>query len=61
VLRRRKSGALGDALLDATCFALGPPAGGVEQRRMFERKSASCCQTGLCEEGVCVQDGFCRG
>lgn len=42
---------LGDALLDATCFALGPPAGGVEQRRMFERKSASGPCTAL-DDGV---------
>lgn len=27
------------ALDDVTCFALGPPAGGTEQRRMFDRKT----------------------
>lgn len=43
--------ALAAALEDPTCFALGPPAGGSEQRRMFSRKAT----TGPCaalDDGV---------
>lgn len=43
--------ALAGSLEDATCFALGPPAGGTEQRRMFLRKNASGPCTSL-DDGV---------
>ncbi len=64
---------LAGALEDATCFALGPPGGGAEQRRMFVRKSVSGpCTTlddgvggvlyGTCDPSAafcCVGDGEC--
>lgn len=42
---------LAAALEDPTCFALGPPGGGPEQRRMFARKNASGPCTSL-DDGV---------
>lgn len=42
---------LAGSLEDPTCFALGPPAGGTEQRRMFLRKGDSGPCTAL-DDGV---------